>query len=139
MAQTIRDVMTTEPITISATSTVEEAARAMRDAGVGPVIVMDEEAVRGIVTDRDIAIRAVAEGRDPAGTTVGEICSEELVTLEPTDSVEDAIRLMREKAIRRIPVVESGRAVGIVSIGDLAVQFDPDSALADISVAPPNE
>ena len=139
MAQTIRDVMTTDPITISSTSTVQDAARAMRDADVGPVVVMEEEAVRGIVTDRDIAIRAVAEGRDPSGTTVGEICSEELITLEPTDSVEDAIRLMREKAVRRIPVVESGRAVGIVSIGDLAVHFDPDSALADISVAPPNE
>ena len=131
--------MTTDPITISSTSTVQDAARAMRDAGVGPVVVLEEEAIRGIVTDRDIAIRAVAEGRDPSGTTVGEICSEELVTLEPTDSVEDAIRLMREKSVRRIPVVESGRAVGIVSIGDLAVQLDPDSALADISVAPPNE
>ena len=139
MAQTIRDVMTTDPITISSTSTVQDAARTMRDAGVGPIVVVEDEAVRGIVTDRDIAIRAVAEGRDPSGTTVGEICSEELVTLEPTDSVDDAIRLMRDKAIRRIPVVESGRAVGIVSIGDLAVQFDPDSALADISVAPPNE
>lgn len=140
MAQSIRDVMTSDPLTVSASSTVTEAARKMKEADVGPVIVLnDDGAILGIVTDRDIAIRAVAEGKQPDSTPVGDICSAELATLGPDDAVDDAIRLMREKAIRRIPVVEGNRPVGIVSLGDLAIQRDPDSALADISAAPPNE
>jgi CBS domain-containing protein len=140
MAQKIKDVMTPDPITVSASATLTETARKMKDADVGPVIVLnDDGAILGIVTDRDIAIRAVAEGKDPDATAVGEICSEELETLAPNDRVADAIRLMREKAIRRIPVVEGSQPVGIVSIGDLAIERDPDSALADISAAPPNE
>ena len=83
--------------------------------------------------------RALAEGADPNTTAVGDICSRELTTLKPTDSVGQAVRLMREKAVRRLPVVEdTGWVVGIVSIGDLAVDRDRRSALADISAAPPN-
>ena len=139
MAQTIRDVMTTGPITVNASDTVVAAAQRMRDSGVGPVIVLDDNGVRGIVTDRDITIRAVAEGRDPSEVTVGDICSDDLVTISPDDSVDQAVQLMRERAVRRLPVVEGGEAVGIVAIGDLAVERDPDSALADISAAPPNQ
>ena len=139
MARTIREVMTSDPITVSAGSTVMEAAQRMRDADVGPVIVMDDNGVAGIVTDRDITVRTVADGRNPSDVRVEEICSRDLTTLSPDDSVEDAVRLMREKAVRHLPVVEGGQPVGIVSIGDLAVEQQPDSALADISQAPPNQ
>ena len=139
MAQSIMEVMTTDPITIPQRASVQEAAQAMRDSDIGDVIVLDDsEQVCGIVTDRDIAVRFVAEGKDPAGTLLGEIYSRELQTLSPKDSVGDAVRLMNEKAIRRLPVVDEGKPVGIVSIGDLAATQDPDSALADISAAPPN-
>jgi CBS domain-containing protein len=138
MTQSLRSVMTPNPITMPATSSVFEAACAMRDANIGDIIVLDGGRTCGILTDRDIVVRAVAGGRDIARTKVAEICSQELTTVSPTDSVEDAVRLMREKAIRRLPVVEGDKPVGIVSIGDLAVSQDPHSALGNISAAPPN-
>ena len=104
------------------------------------MIVIDESnSVVGIVTDRDIAIRAVAEGRDVTTTKVGDVASKDLETLSPSDSVEKAVRLMRQRNIRRLPVVEGGRPIGIVSIGDLARERDPRSALADISRGPANQ
>lgn len=138
MAQHIRDVMTPAPISIAEGSTVADAARAMRDADIGNVIVLKDSRVCGILTDRDIVVRGVAEGRNLAATKVGEICSQELTSISPTDEVEQAVRLMREKAVRRLPVVEGGKPVGIVSIGDLALERDPHSALGKISAAPPN-
>lgn len=139
MAQSIRDVMTTEPITIPQSASVQDAAQAMRDSDIGDVIVLDDsQQMCGIVTDRDIAIRSVAEGKDPRETLLGAICSREVHSLSPEDSVGDAVRLMTESAIRRLPIVEDGRPVGIVSLGDLAVTQDPESGLADISSAPAN-
>jgi CBS domain-containing protein len=138
MAQNIRSVMNPNPVTLPAKSSVAEAASAMRDANIGDVIVLEDGRICGILTDRDIVVRAVAEGRDLAATKVADICSQELTTLSPTDSVEDAVRLMRDKAIRRLPVIEGDKPVGIVSIGDLAVSQDPRSALGYISAAPPN-
>jgi CBS domain-containing protein len=138
MAQSIRSVMTTNPITLPKTSSVAEAARAMCAANIGDIIVLDGERTCGILTDRDIVVRAVAEERDLATTKVGDICSQELTTLSPTDNIEDAVLLMREKAIRRLPVIEGSKPVGIVSIGDLAISQDPRSALGHISAAPAN-
>jgi CBS domain-containing protein len=138
MAQSIRDVMTANPISMQAASSVAEAARIMRDSNIGDVIVLDNGRICGIVTDRDIVVRGVAEGRDPFATKLADICSQALTTLSPTDNVEEAVLLMREKAIRRLPVVEGGKPVGIVSIGDLATSLDPHSALGHISAAPPN-
>jgi CBS domain-containing protein len=138
MAQTIRDVMTAHPITFPATSSLVEAARAMRDSDIGDVIVVENGRLCGVVTDRDITVRGVAEGHDVSSLTLGDICSRHLTTLSPMDSVEDAVRLMREKALRRLPVVEGGKPVGIVSLGDLAVTQDPHSALGNISAAPAN-
>ena len=138
MAQIIRDVMTPNPVSIPAASSVADAARAMRDANIGDVIVLKDSQVCGILTDRDIVVRGVAEGRDLAATKVGDICSQELTSVSPTDEVEQAILLMRDKAVRRLPVVEGGKAVGVVSIGDLAIERDPHSALGTISAAPPN-
>ena len=139
MAQTLKDLMTPNPRTVSRDTPVEQAARHMRDDGIGDVIVTDGDSLCGIVTDRDIVVRAIAEGRDPTTTTVGDICSSDLVTLSPDAGVDEAVTLMRERALRRLPVVENGRPVGVASIGDLAIERDEDSALADISAAPPNE
>jgi CBS domain-containing protein len=138
MAQYLRDIMTQKPVTVQATDTVVAAARSMRDGNIGDVVVVDNEQIQGILTDRDIVVRALAEGRDPARTTVGEICTRELTTLSPDDAIGHAEKTMRERAIRRLPVVEGGRPVGIVSLGDLAVERHPDSTLGEISAAPPN-
>lgn len=139
MAQTLKDLMTPNPQTVSVETTVAEAAKCMRDDGIGDVIVTDGDTLCGIVTDRDIVVRAVADGLDATTTTVGDICTTDLATLSPDTSVEDAVTLMRERAVRRLPIVENGKPVGIVSIGDLAIERDGQSALADISAAPPNE
>jgi CBS domain-containing protein len=138
MAQYLREIMTQKPVTVQVTDTVVAAARSMRDGNIGDVVVVDNDQIQGILTDRDIVVRALAEGRDPARTTVGEICSRELTTLSPNDAIGDAEKTMRDRAIRRLPVVEGGRPVGIVSLGDLAVEKSPDSTLGGISAAPPN-
>ena len=138
MAQQIRELMTSNPVTMSGTASVQEAARAMRDQDIGDVIVIEHNQVCGIITDRDIAVRVVAEAKEPATTTLADICSHSLLTVKSTDSVEEALRLMRLHAVRRLPVVEAGEAVGIVSLGDLAVERDPDSVLGEISAAPPD-
>jgi CBS domain-containing protein len=137
--QSIQDVMTPNPQTTTTTSTIADVAKKMRENDVGAMIVVDSSGkVVGIVTDRDIAVRAVAEGKDVSTAKVTDVISRDLTTLSPTDNVQDAVRLMRDRAIRRLPVVTNGRPVGIVSIGDLAVERDERSALADISSQPPN-
>jgi CBS domain-containing protein len=139
MAQRIRDVMTSSPTTLPEDASVADAARKMRDEDIGDVLIQREGELTAIVTDRDIAVRVVAEDRLPAETPLREIASQELITVSPDDPVSDAVRLMRARAIRRVAVVEGQRPVGIVSIGDLAMERDADSALADISEAKPNE
>jgi CBS domain-containing protein len=139
MAERIRDVMTTNPQTLPESTTVREAAETMRANDIGDVVVVDDDGkLSGILTDRDIVVRVVAEARDPRATRIGDIASRELTAVSPDDPVERAVQLMRERAIRRLPAVERNKVVGIVSIGDLALDRDPDSALADISAAPPN-
>jgi CBS domain-containing protein len=137
MPQTIAELMNPDPITCPPDAELRAAAELMRDQDVGDVVVVDDDQVRGIVTDRDIAVRAVAEGRGP-DTRLGDVLSERLVTAAPQDSVERVVDLMRENAVRRIPVVDGGRLAGVVSIGDLAIERDSDSALADISAAREN-
>ncbi len=139
MARSVNEVMTHDPQTVDAGDTLAEAARVMREADVGPVVVLDGGQLAGILTDRDIVVRAVADGRDPQSTLVREACSANLVTLSPDQDIEEAARLMREHDVRRLPVVQDGRPVGILAIGDAAVERDSDSTLADISAASPNE
>jgi CBS domain-containing protein len=138
MAQQIREIMTKAPKVLDVGSTIVDAARVMRESDIGMVLVRNREGVCGVVTDRDLVVRGVAEGFDPAGTTLEKVYSEHLVKLEATESIENAIKLMRSKAIRRIPVMENGECVGVVSLGDLAIERDPESALGDISAAPAN-
>jgi CBS domain-containing protein len=137
MSQSIADLMTQDPVTCPPDADIRTAAARMRDDDTGDVVVVEGEAVRGIVTDRDIVVRAVADGRGP-DTPLADVLSGEVVTVAPQDRIEVAVDLMRERAVRRIPVVEDGRLVGIVSIGDLAIERDSDSALADISAAREN-
>jgi CBS domain-containing protein len=120
-------------------TTLAEAARTMREQDIGDVVVADGPALTGLVTDRDIVVRAVAERLDPASTTIGEIVSRDLVTVRPDDSVQSAALLMRDNAVRRVLVCDDDKGlVGIVSIGDLAEQIDPESVLGGISKAAPN-
>jgi CBS domain-containing protein len=139
MTRTVEEIMTRDPRTVNAGDRVIDAARIMRDDDIGDVIVVENGNVEGIVTDRDIVVRDVAENRDPESTPVREVCTTGVEALEPGASVDDALRKMRDADIRRIPVVEDGRPVGIVSLGDLAVEREPDSTLADISAASPDQ
>lgn len=139
MATAIRDVMTTNPIVYPATATVAEAAEGMREFDIGDVLVERDGKISGIVTDRDIVVRAVADGKPAASVTLGEICTDILFTLAPSDTVEQAIHLMRDNSLRRVPVCEGDTAVGIVTLGDLAIERDGRSVLAAISASPPND
>lgn len=130
--------MTTRLVTMNGNDTLSDAAREMRDAAIGDVIVMDGEEVIGIVTDRDIAVRAVAERLDPDSAVLNQIQSRDLVTVSQYDDAVAAGDLMRRYAIRRLPVIDDGRLVGVISLGDLAVEREPDSVLADISAEEPN-
>ena len=138
MSVSIREIMTKDPITIEESSTVVEAAKAMQKADIGPTLITSNGSLRGIVTDRDIAVRVVAEGQDPNSVRAIDIATTDLATLSPDAEAGDAVRLMKENNIRRVVVVENDNPVGIVSIGDLAIALDQNSVLADISSEPPN-
>jgi CBS domain-containing protein len=138
MATKMRDIMSADPVTMAATEPVSAAARAMKEHGIGTVLIIADGRLSGLVTDRDIAVRVLAENRDPVTTRLGDICSTELAVLGPDDDVEQAARLVRRLAVRRIPVVQDGTPVGVVSIGDLALEKDRSSALSEVSAAPPN-
>jgi len=126
------------PQGVTVDAMISDAAEMMLREDIGDVIVLEEDRLYGILTDRDIVVRVVAEGRDPSATRVGDVCSRELTTVTPEGSVGQAVRLMREKAIRRLPVVEGEEVVGILTLGDIAINRDSRTALADISAAPPN-
>jgi CBS domain-containing protein len=136
MPETVQQVMTRDPVCFGANTPFCEAAEAMREQDIGDVIVTKDGAVCGIVTDRDIVVRGIAAGLDPMTTPLGEICSRTLVTIAPDDPVERAIDLMRQKAIRRLPVCDGDEIVGIVTLGDLAVDREPQTVLANITEAP---
>lgn len=139
MAQQIQDIMTKQIHTVRSDASLLDVARMMRDQRIGDVLVTEGDGTLcGIVTDRDIVVRADASARPLDQTQVREICTEQLVNLSPECSIDEAVQVMREHAIRRVPVVRDGHAVGIVTIGDLARCKDPNSALAQISSAAPN-
>ena len=135
----VRQVMTAAPDAVRLTSTLQEASRIMKEKDIGDVLVEDAKGqLSGIVTDRDLAIRATAEGSDPTTTKVSSVYTKNITTLAPTDTVQDAIGKMRANDVRRLPVVEGGKAIGIVSLGDISVETAPNSLLADISTASPD-
>ena len=120
MGTSIKDVMTSEVRACEPSATVVDAAKIMAQEDVGPVPVVEDGRLTGIVTDRDITVRVVAEERDPGTTTIGEIASTKLVTVSPDDDLETALKLLAENQVRRIPVVEGDRLVGIVAQADIA-------------------
>ncbi|MEU6089730.1 CBS domain-containing protein [Streptomyces sp. NPDC047085] len=140
MTRRIRDVMASGAVAVEPMTSLEAAARLMRERDVGDVLVAYDCDLFGVLTDRDIVVRALAEGRDPHTTTVGSVCTKPpLATLTPDDTTDRAIGLMREHAVRRLPVVERGGCpVGMVSLGDLATTDDAYTVLEDVSVAEPN-
>ena len=137
MADTIRDLLKGDPVTVEASATVEEAAKLMDEKDIGNVLVVENDEVQGIVTDRDIVVRVIAKGNG-ADASVREAATTDVESIEPDASIDDAIKKMEQGNIRRLPVVEDGKPVGVVSLGDLAQARDKDSALADISSASPN-
>lgn len=138
MARTIREIMTAPPVAVTPDTDMATVARKMRDENTGVLLVTEGDRLQGLVTDRDLVVRGLAEGADPGTTTVRSLASGADVTVGPDDPLERAVQLMRERSVRRLPVVEGGRPVGMVSIADLAMEKDERSALADISAAEPN-
>lgn len=137
MQTKIANVMTPAPVTLPLTAPLRSAAALMRDAQVGDVLVVEGERLIGIVTDRDLVVRGLAEGADPDIVSVAEVATASPVTLGPDDDPAEAVALMRRHGVRRVPVVENGVPVGVVSIGDLARDRDEDSVLAAISAQAP--
>jgi CBS domain-containing protein len=135
MAQSVRELMTANPTCLSANTPIREAARQMREKDIGDVVVEKDGRLLGLVTDRDIVVRAVAQGKDVDNTDLESICSKDLASVSPDQTDEDVVRLMREKSIRRVPVVENGKVIGIISLGDLAIEKDTRSVLAQVSAA----
>ncbi|MDP9420114.1 MAG: CBS domain-containing protein [Actinomycetota bacterium] len=135
--------MSTDLVSVAGDATLAEAARLMRERDTGTVLVTDGDEIAGIVTDRDITIRAVADGLDVTSTAVSEVASQSVTTVSPTDTLDTVAETMRAQALRRVVVVADGRPVGIVSVGDLAqtdeAADDAGIALSDISAAPPQE
>ncbi len=129
--------MSPAPVCMAPSESVAAAARAMREHDTGTVLVLSDGRLSGLVTERDIMVRVLAENRDPLTTFVGDICSGELAVLGPDDEVEQAIRLIRERAVRRIPVLADGTAVGLVYLGDLAPDAGEPSALTVLAAARP--
>ncbi len=133
----VQDIMTPAPVGVYYTQTIGETARIMRDTQVGAVLVVNDGALSGMVTDRDLVLRGLAEGEGP-DSPVGPLCSGDLIGVAADADLYQAEQLMREHAVRRLPVINEGQVVGIVSMGDLALTADADSPLAAVSRAQPN-
>ena len=124
MAKSVRDAMTGDPRSIGATASVVEAARLMREAHIGSLPITDGDKLVGMITDRDITTRVVAEAADPNATSVGDVYSQDLISVEPDDDLKEAVQLMARHQLRRLPVVENDRLVGIVAQADIALADD---------------
>jgi CBS domain-containing protein len=139
MTQKVREVMTSHPVTLSPDASLNEAAKRMRDNDIGDVLIVEADGrLRGIVTDRDMVVRGLADERDGRSTTIGEVCSPDLVSVSAEEDADRAVQLMRERAVRRVPVIDGGQLVGVVTLGDVAIERDPRSILAQISAAHEN-
>lgn len=134
----VSDVMTKQVIYLPLETTLDEAARVMKEADIGDVVATDGATLAGVLTDRDIVVRAVAQRSDPARTTIGSIITREVVMIEQNCTAGEAAALMRERGVRRVLVCDNERKlVGIVSLGDLALRLDPQSALGQLTEQTP--
>jgi CBS domain-containing protein len=134
----VREVMTPAPETVEATAKLSEAARVMREHDIGDVVVTELGRPVDILTDRDIAVRGFTAATDPSSTSVRELIRGDLITIAPNESVQEAMRRMKDRDIRRLPVVEGDRVIGVVSLGDLSLLPGAGAVLADVSKASPN-
>ena len=140
MPKSVRDTMTQNPSTIGASASVVEAARLMREEHIGSLPITDNERLVGMLTDRDITTRVVAEAADPKTTPVGEVYSGDLISVEPDKDLDEALQLMARHQVRRLPVVENGRLVGIVAQADIALnENEKTGALVEAISAPSEE
>jgi CBS domain-containing protein len=128
----VRDMMTAKLVTCSSDDTLAATAKKMQDNDIGCCPVVERDKLIGLVTDRDMAVRAIAKGMDSNSTMVSEVMSTSLIMGEPDMSAEDACELMAEHQIRRLPVVEGNRLVGMVSLADLAIDLEEEEMLADV-------
>ncbi|CAM3413523.1 CBS domain-containing protein [Stackebrandtia soli] len=136
---TVADVMTENPACFPASASVTDAAQVMRDRHIGDVLVVDDDRLIGIVTDRDIVVRGVASDDGTDAMRLEELATATPVHVSMSDDSDMVVTMMRERGIRRVPVCDGdGRPIGVVSLGDLAMDKDPGSALAEISHEPPN-
>ena len=138
MAKTVADVMTKNPVALSADSSVVEAAKAMSDFRIGTIVVTEMDKPCGIVTDRDITVKAVATGGDPSTMKLADICSRDLAAVRPDQPVDDVIQVMKAHDVKRVVVMSDSKLQGIVSIGDLASRSMDGDVEDDISRAEPN-
>lgn len=136
--QTVASIMTVVPVTLPEDAKLTDAARVMRDNSVGSVMVVRNRKLYGIITDRDIVVRALAAGSEADAVPVGEFCTPDPVTVQESDDVDTVIAIMRDRAVRRVPVVQDGKPVGMLSFGDLAVKRGDMPVLADICAVPPD-
>ena len=140
MAWQLKDLMTHHVHTVPKEATVREVANTMLVEQIGLVIVNSPDGTMfGVATDRDLVVRALAKGRDVDHTKIADVCSRSVSVLGPTATIEDALKLMRDRAVRRIPIVVESKVLGVISIGDLARAKDPHSTLAQISASPAND
>jgi len=138
MAKTVAEVMTRDPVAMDGKEPVTKAAAAMRDHGIGTVVVMTDGTPCGLVTDRDIAVKAVATGKDPSKMTLDQICSNSVVGVSPDQSVDDAVHVMKSHDVKRVLIMEGKQLKGIISLGDLASRSMEGDLERDLSRSQPN-
>ena len=120
MGKSVKDAMTSDVKTAAPSQSLTDVARLMKQEDVGSVPVVDGERLVGVVTDRDIVVRGIADGSDPHAIKAGDIASRDVVTVKPGDDLDDAMRLMAQHQVRRLPVVDDGHLVGVVAQADVA-------------------
>lgn len=130
MATSVREVMSDSPVIVDAAASLTDCARQMKDQNIGSLGVQEDGELRGVLTDRDIVVRAVARGHDPNRVTAGEVCTREVVTIPPDASLDDAERTMSERGVRRLFVLDGGRPIGLVAVDDLRAEREPGSVEA---------
>ncbi len=135
----VRDTMTENPRSINASASVVEAAQVMREAHIGSLPITDDELLVGMITDRDITTRVVAESADQMNTSVGDVASRDLITVEPDNDLDEALQLMARHQVRRLPVVENGRLVGIVAQADIALSENEKTGKLVEAISEPSE
>lgn len=121
-AEKVRDAMTTDVDVVMPSSKVSDAAEKMRNLNVGSLPVIDQQQLVGIITDRDITVRVTADGGSPDDVLVKQVMSTDVVTVSPDTDMDDAARLMANHQIRRLPVVDGGKLVGMLALGDVATE-----------------